>query len=275
MKLSILTMVTKPEERQDKWWEALMNYNDLADEVIVVNGGPELKFNHSIYPKIREVFLPWKDDWEYPELPKHLNFGKSFCTGDWILKLDIDHFVHESQFRVLRNIITETDDGIDLLKMRKINFSVNMKYYAKGSQPIIFRNKPNIGFGFIEDFPDGDLCIPMEVTDSTSEVWVGKTLRAENTEICYWNFSYTFKTEAVAKAHYLRMAKAFRNYFNSSKMGNDDEGSWQNFLIGMQSKIEKSNQKATFYEIPGALRHTIQNLKPEEKGYNFWGRIKI
>ena len=275
MKLSILTMVTKPDERQDKWWEALMNYNDFADEVIVVNGGPELKFDRSLYPKIREVMLPWPEDWEYPELPKHLNFGRSFCTGDWILKLDIDHFVHESQFKFLRNIIEETDDGIDLLKMRKINYSVGMMYYAKGSQPIIFRNKPSIGFGFIEDFPDGDLCIPMEVIDRTGEVWNGKSLRTEDTGICYWNFSYTFKTEEVAKAHYLRMAKAFRNYFKSSKMGNDDEQSWQNFLTGARSKIEKSYKQTYSHKIPVPIKIPIYDNVFDDKGLTFFGNYKL
>ena len=36
MKLSIFTSMTKPDERNDPWKEAMECYRDFADEVVVV-----------------------------------------------------------------------------------------------------------------------------------------------------------------------------------------------------------------------------------------------
>ena len=42
MKISVITTITNPEERQDRWQEALSCFCDFADEVIVVNVGKSL-----------------------------------------------------------------------------------------------------------------------------------------------------------------------------------------------------------------------------------------
>jgi len=40
MKISIFTTITDPEARQDPYLEAIENYLDFADEVVVVDGNP-------------------------------------------------------------------------------------------------------------------------------------------------------------------------------------------------------------------------------------------
>ena len=37
MKITLLTTITNPEERQDKWKEALACYMQIADELIIEN----------------------------------------------------------------------------------------------------------------------------------------------------------------------------------------------------------------------------------------------
>lgn len=272
MRLSILTMVTNPDEREERWREALANYCGLADEVIVVNGGKELSYPD---PKVKFVNMEWPEDWDWEELPRHLNFGKSHCTGDWILKLDIDQLVHESEYERIRFWIERRSPWTDMLKLVKINFVAKMRWYSKGSQPILFKNLPDIGFGWIEDFPEGDLCMPMRVTDWDwrPNVPLGKNITPEDTDCHYWNFSYTFRTEAMARERYIKMARAFKKFYDSSKLGNNDEEHWQNFLDGVQAKWSRCNSTAKPEELPVAIRQAIVDLKPEEKGFNIWGRV--
>ena len=64
--------MTDPEKRGDPWKEALNCYNCFSDELIVVG-----------------------EDW-----PENLNLAKlgyfqqgfDKCTGDWVLRMDIDYF---------------------------------------------------------------------------------------------------------------------------------------------------------------------------------------
>jgi len=48
--------------------------------------------------KVKYIWEPWPYEWNWVELPKHLNIGLAECTGDWVLKLDIDQFIHEDDF---------------------------------------------------------------------------------------------------------------------------------------------------------------------------------
>lgn len=269
-KLSILTMVTNPDERQEKWREALANYCRLADEVIVVNGGKKLEYPDA---KVKFIDLFWPEDWDWEELPLHLNAGKRACTGDWILKLDIDQIVHETEHKKLRDWIERRHGWVDLLKLIKMNFVAKMRWYSKGSQPILFRNQSDIGFGFAEDFPEGDLCMPIRIYDWTGPVPRGKTIKTEDTDCHYWNFSYTFRTEAMARERYLKMCHAFLKYYKSTALGKNDEEHWQNFIQAVMAKWSRCKFTAEPEEIPSDIRMAILGLKPEEKGFNIWGRV--
>lgn len=269
-------MVTKPDERQDKWREALNNYCALADEVIVIDGSPVNNLCHFDNSKVRFINSYWPEDWRWEILPEKLNLAKSYCTGDWILKLDIDQIIHEKEFSKLRKVIEKVPDTIECLSLMKLNFVTNMKYFAKNTQPILFRNKPDIGFGFAIDNPKGDCCIPIRLNGELLEsgMPIGEMLPSDNTDCFYWNFSYTFKTKEVAKAHYLRMARAWRGYYKNNAIGANDDEAWEQFMDMTASKYIKCKDTAKLEEIPESIREAIKNLKPEEKGYDFWGEIK-
>lgn len=271
-------MVTKPDERQDLWREALDNYCALADEVVVVNGGSTLAFNHNKTSKVKIVDLDWPEQWDWETLPEHLNFGLSHCTGDWVLKLDIDQLIHEKEFEKLKSILKRVPETTDLLSLTKLNFVAKMRYFAKNTHPILFRRKPDIGFGYINGLPKGDLCMPMRINpgeflNGDQRVPIGEEIPAETTDCYYWNFSYTFKTEAVAKAHYHRMARAWKAFYKNDALGTDDEDIWNDFIRVTVSKFGRAKEAAEPHELPASIREAIINLKPEQKGYNIWNRI--
>lgn len=274
MKLTVLTMVTKPDERQDLWREAVANYCRFADEVVIVNGGPKLEYPDE---KVRFVDCPWPDEWDWEELPKHLNVGKACCTGEWILKLDIDQFIHEKEFEKLRKILSKVPETTELLSLTKLNFVHSMRYFSKNTQPILFRNRPHIGFGFVLDFPNGDLCMPMKLIEFGEDgVPIGEALPSENTDCYYWNFDYVFKTKEVTREHFARMARAYRKYYkNPVTLGSDDEGAWRSFINMHLDRFSKCKEQASLSEIPAEIREAIANLKPEQKGFNLWNETKV
>jgi len=211
MKLSILTMITKPDERQDMWREALENYKTIADEVIVVSGSPLTNI-----PKgVKVYYLHWKEDWNYIELPKHLNFGLKKCTGDWVLKLDIDHLLDEDNIKRLKpaidyNNITSKKES---LALEKLHFVADMRYRLKGKQIICFDRSKDIKFGKLLGQLHIDLCHPVvvdhyEIIDGY-ELPIGKAPTTLKSGVCYWNYNFTFKTKKVAKEHFWRWVRAW------------------------------------------------------------------
>ena len=86
MKLSVFTSMTDPESRNDPYKEAIECYQDFADELIIVGQDWPYEFK---FDKIGQVFQE--------------GFKKS--TGDWVIRMDLDYFIHESDVSRIKNIL--------------------------------------------------------------------------------------------------------------------------------------------------------------------------
>jgi len=292
MKISILTTITNPEERQDKWIEALSCYYDLADEVVVVNGGsPVYTDSHGPWEKIKFVNLPWSYNWNWIELPRHLNAGLKKCTGDWIIKLDIDQFIHEKDFERVRKVLAQVPEDCDVATFQKMSMVYGKKYYQKGGREIAFRNKPYIRFGKNLDKPT-DLCFPVKVTsyekvcldcfnDATKgdfcRIWyklpVGRQLKTFKTGISYWNYDYTFKAQDFVKEEFWRFSQAYYRYFKKWTFGRTKRKAFQVFLNMMKGRHDRAPYTYTLKDHPKYIREAIKNLTKEQFGLNAWGLL--
>ncbi len=294
MKISILTMVTNPEQRQDKWQEALKCYLDFADEVVVVNGGESLGvnvasylmqkpfgegFEYDLVHKVKEISLPWPYEWNWAELPRHLNEGLKHCTGDWVIKMDIDQFFHEKDFTQIRFTLSELPPEILVGTFQKMSMSYGKKYYEKGEQPIAFRRLPCLSFGETID-KKTDLCNVVDTTGVKGFKTVGKTIiylgrepKSLRTRISFWNYDYFFKTQGFTRKEFWRFSRAYNRYFNSWAFGEDEEASFKVFLNMMKGRHDRSPYEYKLEIHPRYIRKAVEELKPEQFGYNGFGLI--
>ena len=89
--VSIVTTMTDPSSRNDPWEEALACYREFADEVIIVG-----------------------NDWPYEFTWSHI--GKTFqegfkkANGDWVLRMDLDYFLHEKDFKNIKKLFIKYED---------------------------------------------------------------------------------------------------------------------------------------------------------------------
>ena len=111
MKLSIFTTITNPIERQDAYMEAIESYLAIADEVVVVDGGSIDGSYENIALSSAEIKnYIWPKEWEWEQLPRSLNVGLKACTGDWVIKADIDYIFHEKDRGELRRQLESLGD---------------------------------------------------------------------------------------------------------------------------------------------------------------------
>ena len=88
MKISIFTSMTNPEERMDPWKESLSCYEDFSDELVIVGEDWDYEFN---WVKIGNVFQD----------------GFDKCSGDWVIRMDLDYFFHENDLNTLRKSLNK------------------------------------------------------------------------------------------------------------------------------------------------------------------------
>jgi glycosyltransferase involved in cell wall biosynthesis len=84
MKLSIFTTVTNPKARADNFKDALQCYADLADEIIVVNGGEELGTVFYDKDRFKVINRLWPQEFNWPFIGQQFQRGYEAATGDWV-----------------------------------------------------------------------------------------------------------------------------------------------------------------------------------------------
>lgn len=266
MRLSILTTITNPEKRQDKWHEALACYLDLADEVIVVDGtllAPLIK-SSKIISKIKYIFLPWSDEWSWEELPKHLNTGLDQCTGDWVLKLDIDQFIHEKDFVKLRTKLEEADSKYyPTASLSKFTVFSPTKAFQKGQIPIAInrRSKSKIAFG-LDPKIRTDLCYPILVAGwkeiNGYKLPIGNVIeKTFRTGIRLYNYDYFFKDLEFSLSEFERFARAYERFFKTKPF------SAETFLALRRAYSRKTNYKLSLDDHPKYIRKAVREVIEE------------
>ena len=84
--------MTNPEERNDPWKESLNCYNLTADEVVVVGEDWPKEFDWGIFNKIYQS-------------------GMDKCNTDWVMRMDLDYFIHENDIPAIRESMERYKDS--------------------------------------------------------------------------------------------------------------------------------------------------------------------
>lgn len=292
MKISILTTLTKPKERQDKFEEALACYKDIADEVVIVDGSNNSSYDGRVddLGKMKVVYLHWPEEWNWIELPRHLNEGLKQCSGDWIVKLDIDQFMKKEDFIKLREKLSQAEKTADCATVQKMSFIYGGKYYHKGESILAFRNKSGIVFG--KDLKQQtDLCFPINQTGveviyqsdivdgkeinrvALYELPIGYALKVHRTDAEFWNYDYYFKTQEFTRKEFWRFSRAFHRYYGEWRFGESEEKSFQVFLDMQKGRYKKAPHTATDETHPIYIRDAIKNLTPDCFGHSGWSIV--
>jgi len=193
MRINIFTTLSDPENKQYFWKEALENYLDFADEVIVVDGmnykgkcqdfslhdqdhdkkhdreetASEIRYllyedlvikthKDDAYDKLKIINYPWPEEFDWKFIGEQMQRGYDACTGSWCLRLDADYLIHEDDFQAIRDFLEHCDKPI--ARFAKKQFLLADRYRVKSLLPIAF-NKGKFG-DRIKLNGGGDLCQP-------------------------------------------------------------------------------------------------------------------
>lgn len=261
MKLSIFTTVTDPKRRGDNYSDALACYKDLADEVVVVNGGQQIT-NHL---GIKYVNYKWPEKFNWEFIGQQFQRGYNACTGDWVIHADIDFIFHENHFKEIREAC-ERDPHATGLGFHKYQLILPDRYKFK-SRLVLAVNKAKYG-NRIKFDSGGDFCQPSLDGEYINPAY------APDTNIPFWNYEKILKTYEQVVDDVERMDDAYLNTFGETLYSNDELTAYEGWLKMALGRFNKAQHLIPLEAHPKYMQDTIRNLTPDQFGYNAFGKLE-
>lgn len=266
MKLSIFTTMTNPYDRGDNVIDAISCFKDLADELIVINGGYEHQF---AIPRKQDkiISLEWPQEFDWLQISRAYQKGYDACTGDWALFADLDFIFHEQDFERIRQVFG-AHPLTPALSFYKYQFILPDRYNIK-SRRVIAINKAEFG-DRIKLNGGGDLC---QVTLD------GKHLTPDDvpeSKIPFYHYEKILKTKEQIADDVGRMERAYKRHFGKTQYGDDgsDEQAFEKWYEAQKGKLNKPQKQIPLDAHPKYVQETIKNLKPEQFGYSGFGLVE-
>lgn len=263
MKLSIFTTASNFIERQDPYRQALSSYVDLADEVVVMWGCKPLDENtHN--GKVVHLHHEWPWDFNWPFIGQQFNRAWQACTGDWVIHADLDFIFHDKTMDQVRDFIKNNKNELSI-EFYKLQFLLVDRYRQK-SKLILAVNRAKYGKNIKFD-SGADLCQPS---------YMGKTIeKSLKSNLCFYNYDYCFKTKDVASKELHRMAKACNMFWPDRNWGcQSEEAALETFMKQQLGRLSHPHIHLAIDKHPKYMRKMIENITPEQFGYNMWGSTK-
>lgn len=246
--IGIFTTLTDPGRRGDNYEDAIKCYEDFADRLIIVDG-------HETWPQ----------EFEWPTISQHFQWGYDKCDTDWVIHMDIDFLFHDKDFGKIRQALKDYPNSA-AVSFYKWQFILPDRYNLK-SRLILAVNKKKYGER-IKFNGGGDGCQPkldgrdLDINDMPQA------------GVPFYNYEKLLKTPDQIADDVGRMDRAYFRTFGTYMYGDGSDLSaldgWFEMCIG---RFKKPAREIGLEEHPKYIRETITNLKPDQWGYGGFGLL--
>ena len=95
--ISVFTTMTNPGERNDPWEEAINCYQSISKDLVIVGED-------------------WPEEFDWGVFNKIYQGGFDKCKGDWVIRMDLDYFIHDEDIEALYSVLEKykNEPGIDM-----------------------------------------------------------------------------------------------------------------------------------------------------------------
>jgi len=244
MKLSICTTMTDPDSRNDPWVEAMKCYEELADEVIVTGSD-------------------WGFDFSWEEIGQFFQEGFDKCSGDWVIRMDLDYFFRKSDFQKIKKFLIDNEDSPAVAFPQYQIFTPD-RYQLK-TKLCIALNKKN--FPNIKLNGGGDLCQPT--------LHGNQILHHEvpNLNVPVFQYDSIFRTKEIISSDRARFARAWNQYFKNygTRGGPTEKEAFDAWFKMIEDRFKFHVHKLNINEHPEFIKDKLLSLTPDQFGYDVFG----
>lgn len=268
MILSLFTTVTNPTLRGDNIKDALKCYDQLADEIVVIDGDNNLQLRRKLGKQVR-IKNYWPKEFIWPFIGYQFTKGYQACNGDAVIHADLDFIFHEKDIEAIRQAAEiMLDNNAPAMSFYKHQFILPDRYNLK-SRLVIMVNKRDFGDRIKFD-SGGDLAQP-----SLDGIYLNPDDLLE-AGIAFNNYEKLLKTKEQIADDQGRMERAYKRHFGHTQMVSDgtDEDAYIKWIEAQVGKFAKPQKRIELEEHPKYVQETIRDLKPENWGYNGHGYLE-
>ncbi|MDA9655642.1 hypothetical protein N9S94_01360 [Candidatus Actinomarina] len=243
-KISIFTTMTNPESRGDPWKEALKCYEAIADEVVIVGEN-------------------WPYEFTWDHIGKTFQEGFDKCSGDWVIRMDLDYFLHEKDFSKLIQAIRANLDS-PALAFPQYQFFTPDRFQVKTKLCVALNKKK---FPQIKLNGGGDLCMP-----TLDNVQILNT-SVPSYNIPIYQYDSMFRTKSIIAEDRARFARAWNNYFQDfgDRGGPSQEEAFEAWFEMIKNRYLLHTNKISLNRHPQYIKNKLENLTIEQFGYSAFG----
>ena len=293
IKISAFCLTTNNVKYQFPFIESIKSFLEVVDEMIIVDGGSTDGTVEAIQAIgddrikiIQDDDTKWEDDWTYWRMGHNFNRGLQECTGEWVLKFDTDYVLNERGTARFRG---ECLDGRKKNKLAiaftRLNYITANKYYIKSKKTLAINKalceKTHIDLRYGLDLKSWGFGYEfIDLKEYKHNINFGKIIRNDGnfytSSLLVHNYDNVFATKEVVKEmrsrHWLAEEKQRAIICGEEFDGVDN--SWNDY-----KKLCKTNLRKIQYDIkitgqPSIIQDKINDLMPEQQGYDCWGLIK-
>lgn len=301
MKIIGITIFTDPDYRQDPARECVRQILEICDEAVIVYGkqDDQMIVDHleAEYPgRIHSEYMEWpQPEWTMDQLPKHLNQALEIARqagADWIIKYDSDCFINEKDKEVIRKcLLEELHSPVIAMMVEKVHMITSTHALMKSDIPVIIKAKSQICYGQnLNHYTD--LCQPIiwnqnamyEANDDKSlAIPTGQEIPRDlikRTGVWQYNYGYCFKTfeRSFELLYWFDIAHALWwgvGWHKTPLTGITQDSAMYEFIKMMTERVGRALKRVPIEQHPKHIQPRLRGLKPEQFGYNCWGKIKL
>lgn len=278
MKISIALLLGDPIKRQDSFVEAIKCWHDFADELLIMTRFSKDWIENEVktdLPRLRVISVELQEEFTYQQIVKINNLAITEATGDIFARPDLDWFIHENDFKPLKEQLEKLNKP--LASLQKMSVYFKGMYYQKGGQNIFFNRK---------QFKDKALMgMPIDKGEISEYIWKTEDIKngfplgslvddMERTGISLWNFDYTFKDKEACKRSFYYLSQARKKAYGFTKWGETPDECFNYFINLMKGRLRKSILSTKDYSIfPKYVRESYKNISSDKFGFNGFNLI--
>lgn len=241
---SIFTTMTNPEGRNDAWKEAIDCYQYFADEVIIVGES-------------------WPEEFSWEYIGQVFQEGYDKSNSDWVMRMDIDYFMHENDKLKLRKALKSYED-YPVLSFPQYQFFTPRRYQIKTRLCLLFNKKK---FKNIKLNGGGDLTL------ATLDNILIDPKKTPMLNIPIYQYESTFRTKSIIEHDRARFARAWFRHFGNyqTRGGPTKEEAFNAWYEEICKRYPKHSFKLDLEKHPVFIKEKLSKLQSNQFGFNAFG----
>jgi glycosyltransferase involved in cell wall biosynthesis len=145
--------ITNPETAGYPYLESIKSYSELADEVIVVDGGTTDGSLEKIkkIPKVKIVKgEKWPREFDWRIIGRQKQRGLESCKYKWRMAFDVDYIFHEDGIDILREETEKAKTSVPAMWIRKWNVITKETIRDRGYIPYMINSEDHQAISYGE-----------------------------------------------------------------------------------------------------------------------------